>query len=68
MNASDLILYNGKIATLDGTQPQASAVAMSGGRISAIGGEELLNTATDRTKRIDLKARVRAYSTFPGPN
>ncbi|GFE57976.1 amidohydrolase [Geobacter sp. AOG1] len=57
MNASDLILYNGKITTLDSAQPQTSAVAMTGGRISAIGGEELLNTATDRTKRIDLKGR-----------
>ncbi|HWU37361.1 MAG TPA: amidohydrolase family protein [Candidatus Acidoferrum sp.] len=30
---------------------------MTGGRIAAIGGEELLDTATDKTKRIDLKGR-----------
>ncbi|RII29111.1 MAG: amidohydrolase [Geobacter sp.] len=57
MNAPDLILSNGKITTLDGAQPQVSAVAMSGGRITAIGGDELLSTATDKTQRIDLKGR-----------
>jgi predicted amidohydrolase YtcJ len=57
MNAPDLILYNGKITTLDGAKPQVSAVAMAGGRITATGGEELLDTATDKTKRIDLMGR-----------
>ncbi|AJE04684.1 amidohydrolase [Geobacter pickeringii] len=57
MNAPDLILYNGKITTLDTTQPQVSAMAMTGGRITAIGGEELLTTATEKTNRIDLKGR-----------
>lgn len=57
MNAPDLILHNGKITTLDGAKPQVSAVAMAGGRITATGGEELLGTATDKTKRIDLKGR-----------
>jgi predicted amidohydrolase YtcJ len=57
MNAPNLILHNGKITTLNGAQPQVSAVAMTGGRITAIGGEELLGTATDKTKRIDLKGR-----------
>ena len=57
MNAPDLILHNGKITTLDGAHPQVSAVAMAGGCITAIGGEELLDTATDKTRRIDLKGR-----------
>jgi predicted amidohydrolase YtcJ len=57
MNAPDLILYNGKITTLDAAHPQVSAVAMTGGRITAIGGEELCNAATDKTKRINLKGR-----------
>src|SRR5512136_2438452 len=57
MNAPDLILYNGKISTLDSARPQVSAVAMTGGRITAIGGEELLKSLTDKTKRIDLKGR-----------
>jgi predicted amidohydrolase YtcJ len=57
MNAPDLILYNGKVTTLNDAQPQVSAVAMTGGRITAIGGEELLVNPTDKTKRIDLKGR-----------
>ena len=42
MNAPDLIVHNGKITTLDPAQSQVSAVAISGGRISATGGGELL--------------------------
>ena len=57
MNTPDLILHNGKIFTLAGPQPEVSAVAIAGGRITAIGGEELLDSATDKTKRIDLKGR-----------
>ena len=64
MNAPDMILYNGAITTLDDTHPQVSAVAITGGRITAIGGEELLNSVNDKTQRIDLKGR----RTIPGLN
>ncbi|WP_243373785.1 amidohydrolase [Geotalea sp. SG265] len=57
MNIPDLILYNGKISTLAGPRSEVSAVAIAGGRITAVGGEELLNSATDKTQRIDLKGR-----------
>src|SRR5512147_3164205 len=57
MNAPELILYNGKITTLDSAHPQVSAVAIAGGRIAATGGEELLGTANDKTQRIDLRGR-----------
>lgn len=57
MKPPELILYNGAITTLDDTQSEISAVAIAGGRITARGGEELLGTATDTTKRIDLKGR-----------
>jgi predicted amidohydrolase YtcJ len=57
MNAPELILHNGAITTLDPLQPQVSAVAMAGGRITATGGEELLATATETSRRIDLKGR-----------
>jgi hypothetical protein len=57
MNAPDLILHNGAITTLNPSHPQVSAVAITGGRIAAIGGEELLATADEKTKRIDLKGR-----------
>jgi hypothetical protein len=57
MNAPDLVLHNGRITTLDATRPQVSAVAVAGGRISAIGGEELLAAAGETTQRIDLNGR-----------
>ncbi len=57
MNAPDMILHNGNITTLDNAHPQVSALAMNGGRITAIGGEELIDTASDKTRRIDLKGR-----------
>jgi predicted amidohydrolase YtcJ len=57
MNAPDLIVHNGKITTLDPAHPQVSAVAVSGDRIEATGGEEMLATADEKTERIDLKGR-----------
>jgi predicted amidohydrolase YtcJ len=57
MKAPEVILYNGAITTLDRRAPQVSAVAVTGGRITAIGGAEMLAAADDKTARIDLKGR-----------
>jgi len=57
MNAPELILHNGKFTTLDEAHPQVSAVSITGGRMAATGGEELLATADEKTARIDLKGR-----------
>ena len=57
MNAPDLILHNGAVSTLDQGHPQASAVSIAGGRIVAVGAEELLKTADETTQRIDLQGR-----------
>lgn len=57
MNAPELILYNGKITTLDPGRPEVSAVAINSGRIGATGGEELLCSADEKTERIDLEGR-----------
>ena len=57
MKAPELLLHNGTVTTLDAAHPQVSAVAVSGGRIAATGGEELLATADEKTIRIDLKGR-----------
>ncbi len=57
MNAPDLILHHGAISTLDQGHPQASAVSIAGGRIVAVGAEELLKTAGKTTQRIDLQGR-----------
>ncbi|MDF9762202.1 putative amidohydrolase YtcJ [Peribacillus simplex] len=64
MNLPDMILYNGKITTLDPSQPEVSAIAITDGLITAVGGDELLDSATENTKKIDLK-RKRA---IPGLN
>jgi predicted amidohydrolase YtcJ len=57
MNTPELILHNGAITTLNDAHPQVSAVAITGGGITAIGGEELLATVNNKTRRIDLKGR-----------
>lgn len=54
----DLILFNGKITTLDQLQPEVSALAIRAGIVTAIGSDqEILKLAGDSTQRIDLKNR-----------
>ena len=57
MKAPDLILHNGAITTLDPNNPQVSALAITGGVITASGGEELLATAGSESKSVDLQGR-----------
>ncbi|HEX9024170.1 MAG TPA: amidohydrolase, partial [Geobacteraceae bacterium] len=57
MQPFDLLLHNGAITTVDPSHPQVSALAVTGGRITAVGGEELLASANEKTTRIDLKGR-----------
>jgi len=55
---ADLILYNGRITTLDPSYPEASNIAIGGGRILGVDeGEEYSDITTPNTKRIDLKGR-----------
>jgi predicted amidohydrolase YtcJ len=55
---SDLVLYNGRITTLDPAAPEATAVAISGGRVAQTGSDrEVLAAAPDDAKRIDLDGR-----------
>lgn len=57
--AADLILYNGKVKTLDSSLPDAKAVACSRGRIAAVGTDErILSLAGPATERIDLQRRL----------
>lgn len=57
MNAPDVIIHNAKISTLDPAHPEAVALAVTGGRISAVGGAELITSGNDATRKIDLKGR-----------
>lgn len=55
---ADLILYNGRISTLDPACPEASNMAIGGGRILFVDeGEEYDAISTPQTKRIDLNGR-----------
>ncbi len=51
------ILYNARIHTFDENRPLASAIAVEGGRIVAVGGEELLE-AFLRAERQDMYGRA----------
>jgi predicted amidohydrolase YtcJ len=54
----DLILHRGLFATLDHSNPAATAVAIRGGRFVAVGREEdVLHLAGPTTRVIDLKGR-----------
>ena len=54
----DLILFNGRITTLNRQRPEVSAIAVKDGRFLAVGDErEIMALAGDHTARIDLKGR-----------
>jgi predicted amidohydrolase YtcJ len=57
MNTPEIVFHNGKISTLDPARPEVAALAVSNGRIAAVGGEELLDTADEKTTRIDLNGK-----------
>ena len=56
---ADAILYNGRLITMDDAQgpalPRASAMAIKGGRIMAVGGDDVRGLAGKATRLIDLK-------------
>ncbi|CAK7255750.1 protein of unknown function [Shinella sp. WSC3-e] len=55
----DLILHNAVIVTMDTDKPRASALAIAGERITAIGDDEAITSLkTDRTRVIDLKGKT----------
>ncbi len=55
---ADMILVNGRITTLDRSNPAPAAVAISGGRFTAVGDErDIRALAGPQTQVIDLKGR-----------
>jgi predicted amidohydrolase YtcJ len=55
---ADLIVYNAKITTQNPAQPQASALAVKGGRIYAVGADaEILGLKDNNTRLIDADGR-----------
>src|SRR5256714_3036549 len=54
--APDLILHGGRFTTLDRSNPNASAVAITDGKFAAAGSEQqIMGLAGSGTRRIDLK-------------
>lgn len=59
----DLILYNGQFWTVDDYKPRAQAVAIAGGRFTAVGSnDDVLALAAGNAKKIDLGMK----SVMPG--
>lgn len=54
----DLVLYNGRVTTLDRTRPEVSALAIRDGAFTAVGEDAaILALAGPQTRRIDLQRR-----------
>jgi len=65
MNVANVVLHNGKIATMTPNQPNAQAVAMYGDRIVAVGSDsDVLKLRDPATMVIDLGGRT----AIPGLN
>lgn len=61
----NLLLFNGKITTLDPKQPEVSAIFISNGLVSAIGSDKKIKSLSDKnTTQIDL----RQQRVIPGLN
>jgi len=57
-DSPDLILFNGKISTLDRQNPSATAVAISDGRFTAVGSDsDILRGMATNVQRVDLNGR-----------
>lgn len=56
---ADLVLTNGKVVTMDADRPQAEALAISGGRIAAVGSSaDIERHVGPGTRVIDLDGRL----------
>lgn len=58
MNTPDLILTNARIHTMNSAQPFATALAVSAGRLVAVGGDGLAGLAGPATQVVDMKGRA----------
>lgn len=55
---ADAIFHNGVVVTMDAGQPNATAIAVRGGRVLAVGGDEILALRRDDTAMHDLAGRT----------
>jgi predicted amidohydrolase YtcJ len=55
----DLLLFNGRVITMDAAKPEATAVAIRGGKVAAVGSDaEAAGAAGHKAESIDLKGRT----------
>ena len=63
--SEDIVLFNGRITTLDANHPTASAVVIKDGKFAAVGSDqEILRHRNQNTQEIDLQGRT----VIPGLN
>ncbi|MEV8273157.1 amidohydrolase [Microbacterium sp. NPDC077184] len=60
MHHADLVFHGGPVFTADTVRSRAHAVAVSGGRIVAVGGDEVRDLIGPRTEVVDLGGRLLA--------
>jgi predicted amidohydrolase YtcJ len=66
-SGADLVLRNGKIVTLDPANPQATGIAVTGGKIVAVGSDaQVAKEIQSRTRVIDLAGRLAAPGFIEG--
>lgn len=58
MTIASLILHNASVLTMDDGHPRASAVALAGNTVLAVGGPEVLDLAAPDTRIIDAAGRT----------
>src|SRR5215207_2742906 len=55
----DLLLFNGRIITMDPDKPEATAIAIRGGKVAAVGSDnEAAEAAGSKAQLVDLKGRT----------
>ncbi|SFR93913.1 hypothetical protein SAMN04487846_0876 [Microbacterium sp. cf046] len=58
MTYADLVFIGGPVFTADTVRSRATAVAVTGGRIVAVGGDDVRELIGDRTEVVDLAGRM----------
>ncbi|MGW1892737.1 amidohydrolase [Streptomyces sp. NPDC002004] len=57
-HAADLVLVGGPVETMDAVRPRATAVAVRGERIVAVGDDEIRELVGPRTEVVDLRGKL----------
>ncbi|MDO6585315.1 amidohydrolase [Salipiger sp. 1_MG-2023] len=58
MSVPSILIHNASVLTMDDDCPRASAVALAGNSVLAVGGEDLLSLASTGTRIIDAQGRT----------